>query len=200
MSDAPILMPFQDLPFNGDEFVCMEFLNLKERFHIDTAVETGSCLYSTTEWLAKNFDRVATIEINEEFAKNGKHKIQEHYNVLALIGDSVQFLQEDVPIYVGDNNRLIYFLDAHWGAHCPLLEEIEAISKIGKQAPVIVIHDFYTGTEELGYDSYNGQPFTWEWIEPKVKLLEEAFGVPYTHYFNNEAMGAKRGVIYIIPQ
>ena len=46
---APLLMPFQDLPFNGDSFVCREFLKIKEQLGITVAVETGSCMYSTTE-------------------------------------------------------------------------------------------------------------------------------------------------------
>ena len=65
---VPILMPFQDLPFNGDSFVCKEFLKIKEQLGITVAVETGSCMYSTTKWLGENFNRVHTTELSAELS------------------------------------------------------------------------------------------------------------------------------------
>ena len=109
---APILMPFQDLPFNGDTFVCREFLKIKEKLGITVAVETGSCMYSTTEWLGQNFDRVHTAELNAEFAQHGVHKISGMANVQPEIKDSVVFLK-DLMNRLGKQDRVLYFLDAH---------------------------------------------------------------------------------------
>ena len=44
MADEPVLMPYQTLPFNGDTFVEEEFLKLKERFNLSTAIEGGLSL------------------------------------------------------------------------------------------------------------------------------------------------------------
>lgn len=190
------LMPFQNLPFNGDTFICKEFLKLKEEYSINVAVETGSCLYSTTAWLGENFDKVFTVEINYEFAKRGIDKVLHLPNVSTEINNSVEFLKN---IKLNETDRPIYFLDAHWGQHCPLMDELVIITQIKTLPPVITIHDFYTENEKFGWDEYNGQRFDWEWIKSKIDLLKEAHSCDYKYYFNTEAQGAMRGIIYIVP-
>jgi len=192
-------MPFQDLPFNGDGHVCREFLRLKEKYRLNTAVETGSCLYSTTKWLGDNFGKVHTIEISEEYSRHGIHKIADMPKVTAHIGDSVEHLIR-LSSVLGKKDRAIFFLDAHWGDNCPLLAEMDALTKMRLAIPpVVAIHDFYTGDERFGWDEYNGQRFDYGWIEPKVKALEEAFGCKYEHHYNTEAENGMRGLIYITP-
>jgi hypothetical protein len=102
----PILMPFQDKPFNGDTFICDEFLNLKDKFSITTAIETGSCVYSTTKWLGINFKKVFTVEVNQDFAVWGKNKIEDMPHVEAFIQDSVEFLKALPP-----KENAIFFLE-----------------------------------------------------------------------------------------
>ena len=191
------LMPFQDLPFNGDTFVCQEFLKLKELYSLNVAVETGSCLYSTTKWLGENFEKVYTVEINAEYAKAGVEKVLGMPNVKPEINDSVTYLRN---LQLAETDRAIFFLDAHWGQNCPLMEELDAIANLKLiNPPIIVIHDFFTGDPNLGWDEYNGQRFDYDWIEPKLVQLQAAYG-EYRHYFNTQAESAKRGVIYIAPK
>jgi len=198
--NVPLLMPYQDQPFNGDNYVCQEFLRLKEKYQINLAVETGSCLYSTTLWLAQNFNSVQTVEINKDFASFGQYKIADYPNVRPWICDSVEFLNM-LSTLLAPSDKILYFLDAHWNEHCPLLHELAAISKIKTtQPPIIVIHDFYTGDPNLGWDEYDGQDFDYQWIEPSIKNLESSFNCIYEHYYNTQAEGAKRGLIYIIPK
>jgi len=200
---APLLMQYQDLPFNGDTHVANDFLDLKARYGLNVAVETGSCMYTTTSWLGQNFDKVYTVEINEEYAKHGRHKIAEMPNVKATIGDSVDYLNY-MARSLSPYDKAIFFLDAHWGQHCPLLQEIEALEKIVTiMPPVIAIHDFYTGDETLGYDEYNGQRFDYEWIKPSVEKLAAALKCSYLHSYNrpnHETPNAMRGVIYLTPK
>jgi len=195
----PLLMPFQDLPFNGDNFVCQEFLAIKEKHAINVAIETGSCLYSTTKWLGENFTNVYTVEISEEYSKHGIHKVAGMLNVHTNIGDSVSFLNKMRDVLT-PADRCLFFLDAHWGENCPLIEELAAISLLKTTPPVIAIHDFYTGDLTLGWDEYNGQRFDYQWIDLSIKNLESAFGCDYECYYNTEAEGAKRGLIYIVPK
>lgn len=194
------VMAFQDFPFNGDRYMEGEFLNLKKKYSIDIVFETGSCMYVTTEWLAKNFDQVYTFEINKDYADYGMHRLIGLTNVVTLIKDSVEGLKMLLPL-VTERNVMVY-LDAHWLNHCPLLEEIQTLTLLKtKQPPVIVIHDFKTENPELGYDSYHGQPFTYDWIKPSIDKLNEHFtDYEYEHYYNTEAIGAKRGVIYLTPK
>jgi hypothetical protein len=195
----PVLMPFQNLPFNGDIFICDEFLKLKEEFNITTAVETGSCLYSTTKWLGENFDKVYTVEINEEYAKHGRHKVAYMQNVVAEIGVSDLWIAT-LANHLTKDDSCIFFLDAHWGKDCPLLKELEAISKLEYDIPpVITIHDFKTPNEEFGFDTYDDKPFTFELIKNEVEKIYAKTKYYYDCYYNTEAVGAKRGIIYIKP-
>jgi len=199
-SNTPILMPFQELPFNGDSFICKEFIRLRDELGLTIAVETGSCLYSTTKWLGENFDKVLTVDNNPEFTIHGQYKVAEMENVISVIEDSVVFLNNIVRNF-DKNDRVIYFLDAHWGAHCPLQSELDALLFSATEfPPVIAIHDFYTGNEAFGWDEYEGQRFDFEWIKPIVKQLEEAHGCSYIHHFNLEAENAMRGIIYLVPK
>jgi hypothetical protein len=190
----PILMPFQSLPFNGDIFICNEFINLKEKFKIITAIETGSCVYSTTKWLGLNFKEVFTVEVNEDFAVWGRDKIEGMPHVGAFIQDSVEFLKALPP-----KENAIFFLDAHWGDFCPLLSELEVIAKY--KNPVIAIHDFKVPNEpNLGYDSINGQAFEFEWIKPSLEAIYGVDGYDYYYNSNEKSTEIKRGIIYITPK
>lgn len=205
--NEPNLMPFQDQPFNGDTFVQAEFLKLKDKFNIDRVIETGSCLYSTTKWLGENFESVKTIEINEDYSKYGIHKVKDMPNVTAIVGvSSVEWLNQVASVYESNpyiihNFLHLFFLDAHWEENCPLLEELEAISKLRTtQKPVIVIHDFKVPNQNLGYDTYNGQPFELDWIKSKLEMIYGVNG--YDYYYNSEETSTeiKRGLIYITPK
>jgi hypothetical protein len=201
---VPNLMPFQDLPFNGDTQIQKSFIEFRDSFKLNVAVETGSCLFSTTKWLGEEFERVFTVEISQEFATHGIHKISGMENVKSYVNmDSVHFLKEALNLNPSD--RVIYFLDAHWGNHCPLLNEISAIAALKEKLnlehpPVIAIHDFYTGNPEFGYDSYNGKIFDYDFIKAALTKVELAYGYTYKYAFNEIAEGAKRGIIYLLPE
>jgi hypothetical protein len=197
--NPPVLMPFQDLPFNGDSYVCKEFLSIKEKYKINVVVETGSCLYSTTKWLGQHFEKVHTVELSAEYAQFGSYKVQNMPNVIPEINDSVSFMN-GLMQRLSKEDRVLYFLDAHWGDNCPLMGELNALLNSPTDfPPVIAIHDWYTGDESFGYDTYNGQRFDYDWIKPVIEQLNKAHGCIYTHYFNTQGENGKRGLIYLIP-
>jgi hypothetical protein len=202
MQEIPTLMPFQLTPFNGCTFIQEEFLKLKKKFNISTVIETGTCLAGTTIWLAQNFDRVFTVEVNKTWLKIAINRIEAAAvgdKVKAYLGKSEQVVDDIIKLYTLANN-VIFFCDAHWSEACPLQDELRAIAQ-NKLKPCICIHDWYVPNEpELGYDIYAGQPFTYEWIKPN---LDEIYGVDnYDYYYNSSerATGAKRGIIYITPK
>lgn len=195
------LMPFQELPFNGDIYIRQEFLKLKEKHGINVAVETGSCLFSTTKWLAENFEKVFTVESNPAYYNIGINKLtsdERNSKVMAVLGDSVQTLKTVFTQYISKNDRVIFFLDAHWEESCPLLDEIKAIHEMNLEyPPVIAIHDMLVPDKpEFGYDTYNGNPFTVNWIRDMISPLYDEFG-GYSLFYNAEATGAMRGIVYI---
>lgn len=198
MNSEPVLMPFQDQPFNGDTTITREFLALKKKFDIKVAIETGTCLGYTTLWLAENFDKVKSIEYNADYLAIAQNRLKDMYNVELIHGKS----QLNLPSLLGDGERTIFFLDAHWGSECPLEEELDIITwstHCSPTQPIIAIHDFQVpDNPDLGYDNYKEQPFTFEWVKPKFDAI---YGQgKYNHYYNSELEGAQRGIIYVVPK
>ena len=96
------------------------------------------------------------------------------------------------------DKSVLLFLDAHWESHNPLLEELQIIKDKGMK-PVIAIHDFFVPEHpELGFDSYAGQDYNWEWIASSIESIYGADG--YKYFYNSEAEGMKRGVVFIMPK
>lgn len=191
--NEPFLMPYQDKPFNADVFIEQEFIALRDRFNITTAIETGTCLGYTTLWLAKNFEKVYTIELNKQYCDLARAKFLQYPNITSIHGNS-----EDILRHLRIDGQALFFLDAHWGNNCPLLGELYAISKMNIK-PVIAIHDFFVPDSSLGYDAFKGQIFNLLWI---TKQLNYIYGVSkWNHHYNSDekAEGARRGIIYIYP-
>lgn len=203
MSEELILMPYQDLPFNGDLHAMKEFINMKEKYGLNVAVETGSCFFSTTKFLAENFEKVLTFEIVPKYYQIGLQKVADMHNVGAFNTDSVSGLKEQLKGVDSLNQRLLFFLDAHWEQNCPLLDELQVIAdsvQYLRLMPVIVIHDFVVPDHpELGFDTYNGKSFDFDFIKEKVIAIEKAYGNVFEVKYNSEATGAMRGIIYLIP-
>lgn len=194
MIEEPLLMQNQEGALNQDTFAQAEFIKLQKKYKLKNAVETGTCFGYTTELLAKHYREVRTVEVVEKYLTIAKqNRLNKYPHVSTLLGDS----SVDMPkLLEGLGDDTFIFLDAHWGNHCPLKEELTAIANAGIK-PVIAIHDFVVPDyPELGYDSINGQPFTYEWLKPEIVAI---YGKDYKYYYNSIAVGAKRGIIYIVP-
>jgi hypothetical protein len=195
------LMPYQSSPYNGDEYACAEVLKLRDEFEIETAIELGSCVGGTALWLAQNFNYCYTIEINPIFRKEALKRLDENldrYNrdkVFSYLGNTIDILPKVLKeIDIGDTPFI--YQDSHW-LECPLQQELKIIAESGIK-PVLLIHDFKTDNPAFGYDSYNGQDFTFEWVEP---MLNEIYGVGgYEWYYNTKSSGAMRGILYVKPK
>ncbi|MDB5122407.1 MAG: hypothetical protein JWP94_536 [Mucilaginibacter sp.] len=199
-------------PFAGDTFIAEAFLKFKEDYNIVNAIETGTHIGSTFEWLYDNFDKVYTCELDKTFfqiaCKLLFRKYDDSYQFPESIidppdmgemimknGDSVSFINEIAPILTGES---LFFLDAHWNSYCPLLDELAAIASAHIKPAVIAIHDFKTRHPEiLGYDCYNGQPYDLDWITPSINLI---YGNDWHYEYNTpqKTTGAMRGIVYII--
>ena len=187
------IFAYEDEPFAGDVITEYEFIKLKHKFNVKNVVETGSYVFSTTKWFGENFQTVYTYETNEHFYSVGIEKTKDFNNVNSFLENSLIGL----PNLQGKlSDPTIFFLDAHWGDYCPLLDELDIISTLNT-TPIIVIHDFKTNNPELGYDSYNGNDFCFDWIENHIKKI---YPNGFDYYYNTEAVGAKRGLIYITPK
>lgn len=185
--------------FEGDTFMAYKVKSLIEQFGITWAIETGTYRGATTKRLAEMVLAVDTIEIDNDNYRISKEFLSNNTNVEQHLGSSEKKLIEILSdLHHGNSNPILFYLDAHFNSYCPLLDELRVISNQVLN-PVIVIHDFQVpGHPELGYDEYNGQPFTWDWIKESI---EKIYGVDgYNIEYNSEATGAKRGVIFITPK
>ena len=181
--------------YEGDSFIHGEIKQLCEKFAVEIIIETGTFRGATTKRLAELAKRVYTIESNKEYADFARKNLQEIENAVLQFGNSAK----ELPFLLDNfspKTSYLFFLDAHWHDYCPLLDELKAISDRNIK-PVIFIHDFKVpGRPDLGFDSYNGQDFEFSYIK---EAIEAIYGDNYDYHYNDEADGAKRGVIYIYP-
>jgi hypothetical protein len=177
--------------FEGDFYIGEEIKKLVQKFQINTIIETGTFLGGTTKKLAELAEKVYTIEVDTENIPEAKEFLKDCYNTTVIEGSSPEVVRDLLKL---DHGNLLFFLDAHSHIYTPLLDELAVIAEANIK-PVITIHDWKVPNQpDLGYDSYNGQDYTFEWIQLSIEAI---YGDDYAYYYNDKAEGAKRGVIYI---
>lgn len=182
--------------FEGDESLANLFKALIDKHDIKLCIETGTFYGSTTRRLASMVERVMTIEVKEESFKKALDYTADSdiNNIFFYLGNSAQVLP---TLLDGEQGKVLFFLDAHWQEYNPLLDELAVIAQAKNIIPIIAIHDFKNPHHpEYGFDSYAGQDYEWSWIEESVKKI---YGYNYRVSYNTDAIGAKRGVIFIEP-
>jgi predicted O-methyltransferase YrrM len=178
----------------SDQYFKKEVCRLIDKYNIKTVVETGTYEGQSSIEFSKLVDNVHTFEINKRYHDESAELLKDYPNVTQYLGNSAELLCNVIPKI--DDEYVLYFLDAHWYNYCPLLDEIRAIAKYGKNKSIIIIHDFKVPGKDFGYDDYNGQAFEWSWVEPEIKKV---YGDKFKYYYNTEADGVYRGVLYVEP-
>jgi len=189
------------LGFEGDTFAKQKFTDLCTQFKVHTIYETGTYKGGTTKQLATMAKQVHTIEINDENYAHAFNNLSGTPNVTLHKGSSdvvLDTLLAEINPKAPNKSNIFCFLDAHWLAHNPLLNELAIIAKHNLK-PVIAIHDFVVPNHpELGFDVYKDIVYNWEWIASSIETI---YGKDkYVVEYNSEATGAKRGIIYIYPK
>lgn len=188
------------LGFEGDTILSETVKNLCEKNNITWVIETGTFRGATTKRIADWVDRVDTIEVDANNYAIAKSELASRDNVAIHHGSSDVVLEEILKAYKkkGARPNLFCFLDAHWQEHNPLLNELAIIAKYNWK-PIILIHDFKVpGRPELGYDQYGDIVYEWAWIKDSIEKIYGADGFDF--WYNQEATGAKRGVIVLSPK
>lgn len=182
--------------FEGDT-ILKEFVeNIIKENGIKKVLEGGTYLGSTTKLFSEMVDRVDTIEIRKDYYDTAEEYLKDYKNIILFHGSTLDIMPELLKKYADD--KYLFFCDSHWGSHNPLLEELGIIANAGHK-PYIIIHDFKVDNHpELGYDSYNGQDYEWDWIKESIENIYGKNG--YKKEYNSEAAGAKRGIIFVYPK
>jgi hypothetical protein len=105
---------------------------LQARFAIETFVETGTFRGDATEFAARVFPRVASIEVDPECHRVSAQRLASTQAEL-ILGDS----RAEIPKLVATLTRpALFWLDGHAGGgfhgagdDCPLLDELSAIAE-----------------------------------------------------------------------
>lgn len=176
--------------FNRDNHLHDKFVQLIKDNAIEVVIETGTYHGRSTRAFGDMGVIVHSVDSNSSYLAEARNYIGNMPNVTLHHANSPDFLKAILPTLKGRN--VLMFLDAHWENHCPLIDELETIAACGIE-PIIAIHDFKVPDKDFGFDVYNGQPFEWSWIAPSVQKIYNKF----THYYNTEAAGARRGVVFI---
>lgn len=186
------------LGFEGDTHLADAFKELIDLNGIEVVIETGTYRGATTAKLAEMVSQVHTIEVKAENFDIARNFLNElgliEERVFAHFGNSADILPRIIPYL--DKKKILFFLDAHWEDYNPLLDELKIITDFGLK-PIIIIHDFKVPDRpELGYDSYKGQDYDFDWIK---EALHNIYGENFFVQYNEQATGAQRGVIFIQP-
>lgn len=127
--------------------------DLLKRWDPDAVVETGTYKAHSTEFFASRARRVFTLELNRDFHAAAAAKLAGLPHVRCLLGSSDDLLAGDA-LGLDPDDRVVFYLDAHWNEHLPLRRELEIIRARYRNV-IIVIDDFKVeGDDGYGYDDY----------------------------------------------
>ncbi|MBL8574014.1 MAG: class I SAM-dependent methyltransferase [Hyphomicrobiaceae bacterium] len=161
----------------------------------DAVVETGTYKAHSTLFFADRAKRVFTLELNPDFHAAAVAKLAGRSNVSCLLGSSDEILAGDA-LGLGGDDRIVFYLDAHWNEHLPLRRELELIRERYRNT-IIVIDDFRVdGDDGYGFDDYGPVTgrLTLDYIEPVVKGTFKAW---WPAVASSAETGKKRGWIVL---
>ena len=186
--------------FNSDTFIKGELEKLVKKFGVKTIVETGTYKGHTTVEFAKLVSKVFTIEINDHYYQMAQKEFVGKNNIVSIRGSSPTAMLNIIKGHHGDFEKpSLFYLDAHWYKYNPLLDELKILATQKMKQCLIAIHDFKVPNKDFGFDKFsNGTAYTYEFIQ---KSVENIYGVgKFEYHYNEQADGAKRGIIFIYPK
>jgi len=198
-SDIPYVINFERLQIGGElkagmppwQSGCHAFnkapeigsllVYLKKIYHIDAAVETGTYQGETTVFFSLLFDEVHTIEIStDQFNKTRKNLAGLPFcsNTTCHLGSSEEVLKTLLPML--EDKFILFYLDAHWYKHWPLLNELEEISKTHRDRCIIMIDDIKVPErKDISYDRYGSHECSIEYVFDEISKIFTNFTVHY---------------------
>ena len=156
---------------------------LRDDFHLRNYVETGTYQGDTSAVMSVMFDRVLTCDV-KDWPRSPEFYFAE--NLVYETKGSIDFLRERLPEI---REHSIFCLDAHWGAHWPLLDELKIVFG-GCENPVILIDDFDAGNG-LFFDQYQERKLGFDYLAAVIPGDYKFCINPWSH--------RNRGMIFIFP-
>jgi predicted O-methyltransferase YrrM len=186
-------------PFNADPECATYVKKLLTDLRINMAVETGTFHGTTTQWLARHIPKVHTVEISEHYRNIAMKFFQKECpNIKFHLGNSPSVLQKVILPNISSNDRVVYYLDAHWNQYWPILDELNAIAtSSSKNNCLIIIDDFQIPDHpHVPYDRYKGQALNYDYIKTSIhKVFDD---IHYEYYI--PVRNSKRGRFVAYPR
>ncbi|MDP4115053.1 MAG: hypothetical protein Q8903_02905 [Bacteroidota bacterium] len=118
-------------------------LEYKEKFNLDTLVETGTFRGDMMYCMKGEFKKLYSIELAEGLYKKAKKRFKKYPNVNILFGDSGEVLKSLVPSF---QLPVLFWLDGHYSGtvtakgnvETPILMELETIFKSNIDHTILV--------------------------------------------------------------
>lgn len=185
--------------FNDQEERKKIFLSLVSKVAFTLAVETGTSLAATTQFLAKTFKDIPvyTSEIEQASFCIARERLKSFNHVTILNVDSRDLIRK-IAGEAGDIDSLPFFyLDAHWYNDLPLREEVSIISDAWRSF-VIMIDDFQVPTDNgYGWDDYGeDKTLSLDYLAP-VFSIHQDIGVFFPAISSEKETGARRGAVVL---
>jgi predicted O-methyltransferase YrrM len=185
----------------SDSIVQAEIARLVKEFNVRTIVETGTNVGASTRFFAElpSGPSVLSIESNLELIAKARANLAGYDTVQLHWGSSdivLPTLLQDLSL----KGPVLFFLDAHWGEHWPLLGELAAIAarpRVARTA-LLVIHDFKVPGKAFGYDSYGKQDLDLEYVSASIQAINPKLRVHFPEEV--DPRGQRRGIAYFLPQ
>lgn len=174
-------------PFNGQHIRQQIFRDLMRAFEFQAVVETGTFRGSTTEFMASESAKpLFTVESNPLYFHYARLRLRGHPNVRMYPGDSRSQLAALARNPAVPRQNVFFYLDAHWEADLPLLDEVELIFSNWRD-PVIMVDDFQV-PDDTGYkfDDYgDGKRLCLDYLAKST--------MPWTAFFPSAPASAESG-------
>jgi len=115
---------------------------LKHIMKLDVFVEGGTYKGGTAKSMGEKFRKIFTIEKSDIMFEIAKENLKDTNNITLLKGDT----REHLDSIIGNNENILFWLDAHWSGgdtygeedECPLIEELDIIFKYNKNYVILI--------------------------------------------------------------
>ena len=202
MLESPRYVASEAAGFNGQRHRRRIFTELLQACGFTRLIETGTYIGDTTGYLATTTGLpVHTCDANRTFQSLARSRLQGIPGIHFHLGDSRRCLKDLLTAPASQEwlgQPLFFYLDAHWQADLPLVEEIALIAACTKDF-VIMIDDFRVeGDPGYGYDNYGGDRS----LElSTLRTVIDRYGL--RAYFpslpSSEESGGRRGSVVLCP-
>jgi hypothetical protein len=173
---------FMDVGFHGDLY----FLEL-----VDTImnkckyfVETGTNVGSTLTYVAKKYPEIQCFSCETDMAafEHARQNTLGCGNVQLFNKASLEFLEQLFTRQEIGDGEVLFWLDAHgYGFDWPLREEVAMITAHQEKAFLFIDDFLVPGMDCFGYDEYNGQVCSLEYIKDSLNNCYD-YSIYYPQY------------------